>query len=109
MGRIVIVGYRPKPGQADALKTLMASHVPRLRVEGLATAREPITMEARDGTILEVFEWISKEAIESAHTNPVVQSMWQEYDAVCDYVPVDSVAEAASLFSEFTPLGSSGH
>ena len=108
MKRIVIVGYRPKPGQADALKTLMASHVPRLRAEGLATAREPIIMEARDGTILEVFEWVSKEAIASAHTNPAVQSMWQEYDAVCDYVPVAEVAEVDSLFSEFTPLGSGG-
>lgn len=109
MGRIVIVGYQPKPGKADALKTLMASHLPRLRAEGLVTARESIIMEAQDGTILEVFEWVSKEAIESAHTNAVVQSMWQEYDAVCDYVPVASVAEAESLFSEFTPMGPGSH
>jgi hypothetical protein len=31
--------------------------------------------------------------------------MWEEYAAVCDYVPVAQVPEAAQLFSEFTPLG----
>ena len=104
MGRVVIVGYRPKPGQAGALRALMQTHVPRLREAGLVTDRAPITMEAKDGTILEVFEWMSKEAIASAHSHPVVQQMWHEYDAVCDYVPAGTVAEMERLFSEFTPL-----
>ena len=107
MGRIVIVGYRPKPGKADALKALLKSHVQRLRAEGLATSRESIIIEAKDGTVLEVFEWKSKEAIESAHTNSIVQTMWKEYSEVCDYVPIASVEEAKQLFSEFTPLNSS--
>jgi quinol monooxygenase YgiN len=104
MGRIAIVGYKPKPGKADALKQLARTHVQRLRAEGLVTSREPIIMEANDGTIIEVFEWKSKEAIESAHTNPAVQVMWKEYAEVCDYVPVSSIEEAKQLFTEFTPL-----
>lgn len=108
MGRIVIVGYRPKPGMADELRELMQSHLPRLRAEGLVSERPSIMMEAEDGTILEVFEWASREAIERAHTNPVVQEMWREYAEVCDYVPVASVAEASQLFSEFTPLADEG-
>ena len=104
MSRIVIVGYRPKPGKAEALRALMAAHLPRLREAGLVTDRASILMEAKDGTILEVFEWKSKEAIESAHRHPVVQAMWREYDEVCDYVPAGTVAEMEQLFSEFTPL-----
>ncbi len=104
MGRIAIVGYKPKPGKADALKQLARTHVQRLRAEGLVTSRDPIIMEASDGTVIEVFEWKSKEAIESAHTNPVVQAMWKEYAEVCDYVPVASIEEAKQLFSDFTPL-----
>ena len=104
MGRIVIVGYKPKPGKNEALKALMKTHLPRLKQEGLVTDRESIIMEAADGTIIEVFEWISKEAIQNAHTNPEVLKMWAEYAEVCDYVPVGHVAEIGNLFSEFGPL-----
>ncbi|MCA9612411.1 MAG: antibiotic biosynthesis monooxygenase [Sandaracinus sp.] len=104
MGRIVIACYRPKPGATDALHALVRTHVPRLRAEGLVTDRAPIAMAAEDGTVVEVFEWASREAIERAHASPVVHAMWEEFGAVCDYVPIASVAEASALFSEMTPL-----
>ena len=69
MGRIVIACYRPKPGKLDALRALMADHLPILRSQDLVTDRESIIMEAEDGTIVEVFEWKSQEAIEAAHSN----------------------------------------
>jgi quinol monooxygenase YgiN len=104
MGRIVIACYRPKPGRQEDLRRLMTDHVATLRSLGLATDRPAIAMEAQDGTVVEVFEWQSREAIEAAHTNPTVQAMWQAYGEVCDYVPIGSVPEAARLFSEFSPL-----
>jgi len=104
MGRIVISCYRPKPGQQDALRQLMKTHVPTLRSIDLVTDRTPIAMEAADGTIIEVFEWKSDEAIQSAHGNPVVLRMWEEYGKVCDYIPVSQVPEASQMFSNFTPL-----
>jgi hypothetical protein len=105
MGRIVIACYRPKPDQQERLRGLIAGHVPTLRSLGLVTDRAPIAMEATDGTIVEVFEWASADAIQAAHRHPAVLAMWEEYAAVCDYVPVAQVPEAAQLFSEFTPLG----
>ena len=104
MGKIVIVGYKPKNGKAAELKTLMRTHLPRLKQAGLATDRESIIMEAADGTIVEVFEWLSEEAIQNAHKNPEVLKMWGEYAEVCDYVPVGSLTEAGSLFSSFEPV-----
>jgi hypothetical protein len=104
MGRIVIACYKPKPGKNEALKELMKTHLPRLKQENLVTDRPSIMMESKDGTIIEVFEWISDEAIKNAHTNPAVLQMWGEYGEVCDYVPVGTVAEAADLFSGFEPL-----
>jgi protein tyrosine phosphatase (PTP) superfamily phosphohydrolase (DUF442 family) len=101
MPRTVIVGYRPKPGRQAALDALMCTHFARLYEQGLVTRRRPILMRARDGTVLEVFEWKSQRAIDEAHENPAVLAMWSEYAAVCDYVPVGSVAEAAELFSGF--------
>lgn len=104
MERLVIVGYKPFPGKESELKKLMRTHWQILHRENLVTARKPIMMEAGDGTIIEVFGWKSREAIEAAHSNSAVQEMWGKYAEVCEYIPVGSVAESASLFSEFTPL-----
>lgn len=101
MARTVIACYRPKPGQQGALDALMCTHFARLYEQGLVTRRRPIVMRARDGTLLEVFEWKSQRAIDGAHANAAVLAMWSEYAEVCDYVPVGSVAEAAELFSGF--------
>jgi hypothetical protein len=104
MGRIVISCYKPKAGKEKALRALIVDHVPTLRRIGLVSERTPILMEATDGTLVEVFEWVSAEAIQSAHSHPAVLRMWEEYGKVCDYVPVAQVPEAAQLFSEFTPF-----
>ena len=104
MGRIVIAVYKPKSGMVSKLEELMKTHVQILRSESLVTDREPIIMQALDGSVVEVFEWVSKEAIESAHQNPVVLEMWQKYSEVCDYTPISQVSESQQLFSEFTAI-----
>ena len=56
MGDMVIVAYRPKPGQEDALLALTREHVPMLRRLGLATDRPCLVMRSGSGVIIEVFE-----------------------------------------------------
>lgn len=104
MGRVVIACYRPKDGCRDQLRVLMNEHVNILRSQGLVTDRAPILMEAVDGSLVEVFEWLSKDAIKSAHSNPIVLEMWEQHARVCTYIPVADLAESSQLFSEFTPL-----
>jgi hypothetical protein len=89
---------------ATELETLVKTHVLLLRSQGLATERESIIMRAEDGTIVEVFEWVSAEAIESAHQNAAVLEMWQSYSDVCDYIPISEVSESQQVFAEFTPV-----
>lgn len=102
--RIVIVGYKPFPGKVNELHTLMKKHVDILRKEGLASDREAIIMTTPGGTVIEVFGWKSKEAIEAAHSNVAVQKLWGEYAEVCEYIPVGHMQELQNLFSEFSPL-----
>ena len=104
MGRVVIVAYKPKPGKEAALKELIKTHLPRLKQEGLVTDRESIIMEASDGTVIEVFEWLSDEAKKKAHKNPVVQQMWSEYAEVSDYIPIGDLDEGGRTFSDYKPL-----
>ena len=101
MGIIVIVGYKPKAGKEQVLDVLVQTHVQTLREQKLVTDRDPVLMKAGDGTVIEVFEWVSKAAIEAAHSNPVVLKMWQEYAQVCDYVPLSQLPECSELFAEF--------
>jgi len=104
MGRIAIAAYRPKPGKEELLLALTREHLPILRSQGLATHRPAHAMRAADGTIIEVFEWKSEEAIAAAHHNPTVQAMWNRYAEACDYVPLNTVPESSNLFAGFEPL-----
>src|SRR5947199_4571130 len=97
-GIVVIVAYRPKPGHEKELLEIVRTRVPTLRKEDLVTDRVPVMMRAKDGTIIEVSEWKSREAIEAAHKNPRVLALWEKFFAVCDCVPLKAVAEAETMF-----------
>lgn len=103
-GVCVIVAYRPKPGRDAELLELVRSRVPTLAKEGLVTSRTPVIMRAKDGTIIEVSEWKSREAIEAAHRNPNVLSMWNKFFALCDCVPLNTVPESTEMFAGFELL-----
>ena len=105
-GVCVIVAYRPKPGKGDELLELVRTRVPTLRKEGLISDRVPTIMRARDGTIIEVSEWKSREAIDAAHKNPNVLAMWEKFFAACDCVPLNTLAEADEMFAGFAPIDS---
>jgi hypothetical protein len=61
-------------------------------------------MRARDGTMIEVFEWLSPHSCERARDNPAVQALQAEFAAVCEFVPLGQLPEAAQTPSEFDAL-----
>ena len=101
---MVIAVYRPKPGKDAELLERMREHLPVLRQEGLVTDRPSIMMRAKDGTILEVFEWKSAAHVERAHTNPAVLAMWERFGKVCDYGRLADLAEVGDMFAHFEPI-----
>ncbi len=107
MGDIVIVAYRPKPGCEAALAALATTHLPILRRLGFVTDRPEILMRGENGVVVEVFEW-KQGATARAHAHPEVLALWERYAAVCDYVPLSTLPEAASLFATFAPLQEAG-
>lgn len=104
MGIIVISAYKPKPGKETELLEVVKTHVPILVELGMATNREVIAMRSKNGTILEVFEWVSKQAISDAHNHPRVHKMWAEFEACCDYEVLSNLDECKGLFAEFEPV-----
>ena len=104
MGRTVIVGYRPKPGFEHDLVALVRRHWQVLREQALVSQQPPSLMRSADGTVIEVFEWLSAQSIERAHGNPAVQALWSEFAAVCDLVPLREIPEVSQPIAEFAPL-----
>jgi quinol monooxygenase YgiN len=101
MGRFVIVSHTPKPGQDEQLLAAVRKHLEVLREQQLVTEHPASVMRASDGTIVEVFEWRSSEAIQAAHGNPAVHALWKEFGAACDYTPLARLKEAQQMFAEF--------
>jgi hypothetical protein len=101
MGRFVIVAYTPKPNREAQLMAAVRKHLRVLEDEKLITERPGSVMRAGDGTIVEVFEWRSADAIQQAHTNPAVQALWSEFSEACDFTPLARLKEAQQMFAEF--------
>lgn len=54
--------------------------------------------------LTEVFEWVSREAIEGAHKNPVVIDLWKKFESVYWYETPANLKEFQNMFSHFEPL-----
>ncbi|MHC4415413.1 MAG: hypothetical protein ACYS0G_09030 [Planctomycetota bacterium] len=104
MGEFVIAAYRPLEGRERELLEEVRQHLPTLRGQGLVTDRPSLVMRAKDGTIVEVFEWESLEAIAQAHENEVVQAMWGRFSQVCEYVSLAKIDECQRPFPSFEPV-----
>lgn len=103
MGAMVIVAYRPKPGREVELESLVREHVPCLRTLGLVTERPAQAMRAKDGIIVEMFEWRDG-GIEAAHNSSRVAELWERFASTCDYVPLRELPEAATMFAQFESM-----
>jgi quinol monooxygenase YgiN len=104
VGSISIACYQPRPGREEELLELVRHHMEPLRNQGLVTGRTPIVMRTKSGTIVEVFEWVSEEAIAGAHSNPVVLDLWKKFEAVCWYETPSNIPEFQNMFSSFEPV-----
>jgi Mg2+/citrate symporter len=96
--------YKPHEGKENELMTIVKAHLPMLRRLGLASAKEGYLAQAMDGTIIEVFEWASPDAVKQAHTHPEVSKVWDEMTAVADFNPMNELQEAERPFPGFAVL-----
>lgn len=104
MGLFVIAAYRPKPGKEADLHSAIRDHMSILRSQSLVTDRPAHVMKAKNGTILEVFEWKSQQAIDAAHSNAAVKALWDQFHQCCDYGGLKDLPEMAEMFPNFEPF-----
>ncbi|MES2279761.1 MAG: hypothetical protein V4592_27260 [Bacteroidota bacterium] len=102
---MAIAIYRAKPGNEDALMKLVEKHLPALRQLGLATNRESYMAKAKDGSILEVFEWASTNAISAAHQHPAISAIWEKMILIAEFPPLGGLPEVQRPFPGFEIIG----
>jgi hypothetical protein len=101
----VIAAYRPKPGKELELRKLVRQHRRALDEAHLVTKRPTLLLRARsDGTVLEIFEWVSAKAADEALQHPAIRAMWSKFALIADFVPLSTIAEAGKAFSQFEGL-----
>ncbi len=98
---VVIAMYRPKEGKLMELEALVKRHFSTLHEYGLTTEQKPFIARSSDGSILEVFEWTSKEAAEKAHDHPAVAKIWEAMALVCEFGCLEQLPEAKNRFPHF--------
>lgn len=98
---LAFASYKPKQGQEAALMELVKKHLPKLRELGLATDRDNYVAKSSDGRIIEVFEWVSSNAVSAAHQHPAVSDIWEKMILVADFLPMNTLPECNGPFVDF--------
>ena len=104
MGILVICSYRPHPGHEDEALMLVKAHVPLLRAHDLITERAVVQGTAKDGEIVEIFEWASREKSRGAPAIAEIGAHWKAMSAVMDFVPLAQLGETQHAFAHFEPF-----
>jgi hypothetical protein len=98
---VVIAMYRPHEGKIAELETLVRKHFSTLKEYGLTTDKDSFIGRSADGSLLEIFEWISAEAAEQAHDHPAVAKVWEAMGEVCDFGKLSDLPESKNRFPHF--------
>lgn len=98
---VVIAMYRPKAGRLPELEALVKKHFGTLKEYGLTTEQGSFIGRSEDGSIIEIFEWISRSAAEQAHDHPAVAKIWEAMAMVCDFGCLEQMPEAKNRFPHF--------
>lgn len=104
MAQIALIVYKPWKEKSAELVASLLHNIPVMRKLGLVTDREQIIAQAKDGSILQIFEWIGEESEEQAMAHPVVQEMWIRVSKMCDFQKPMAVAEFQEQLSKFDTL-----
>ena len=82
---LTLVTYRARPGNEEALRGVLRTHVARLRELGLVADRPHFVAMKKDepGTVVEQFWWLNEGTAAHAEDNSEVQELWMRVEDLC--------------------------
>ena len=102
--QLYVALYRPHTGQEEALKKLIAQHIPTLRRLELITDRKATLMKSQDGTYVEIAEWLGPDSAEKAHHHPELAKVWEAMGEIADFPALENLQESKMRFPHFQPV-----
>jgi hypothetical protein len=84
-----VARYRVKPDRVDDFLEIIDRHWVTLRELELVTDREVevyLGSERDSGRpiVVEIFDWVDKDASQRAHTHPMVSGVWESMGPLCE-------------------------
>ena len=101
---MAFASYKAKEGKEAELMKLVDKHLPALRELGLVTDRSAYLAKSSNGTIIEVFEWVSMNAIGAAHQHPAISDIWEKMILIAEFPPMNTLPEGVKPFPGFAVL-----
>lgn len=85
----VICTFRVKPDEVASFRELLNLHWPTLRrLELVNDAVEQVFVGSDEGVegpvFVSIFDWVSAEAVETAHEHPDVAEIWEAMEPLCE-------------------------
>ncbi len=96
--------YKPKDGSEEDLKNILKDHLPVLKQLGFITGAGHFFARSANGTLIEIFEWVSEEAKVAAHQHPAVREIWGRMMPICEFPALKDLPEAQNRFPNFDLL-----
>jgi len=85
----VICTFRVRPDEIESFRALLDRHWPTLRrLELVNDTPEQVFIGTDDGAdgpvFISIFDWVSAEAVETAHEHPAVAEIWEAMEPLCE-------------------------
>lgn len=109
MSRISIIAYKPLPGFDTGFKEVLKEHTKALLEEGFITERPVYQMQAFDGTVIEVFEWVSDDAKDKANQHPRIMELWNRFYEYAEMVKLMDIMECHEPFASFRGIDANAY
>ena len=98
---LALAAYRPRCGKEDELLRLLAEELATLRRRGHVTGRRAPVVRAASGELLVVLEWSTEHAVDDAHADPEVLTVWDRKATLAEYVAPAAVPGAGVPFARW--------
>ena len=102
MTELALAAYRPREGHEDELLRVLEQDIATLRRRGHVTDRRAPLVRTESGELLVVLEWSSEHAVDDAHEDLEVLSVWKRKDQLAHYVSPSELAGAEMPFARWS-------
>jgi hypothetical protein len=100
MSRVLIVSYRPAPGQLEAVVVLLRAQYRRLRSLGVTQPSAPILARSAAGELTYVAVFDQANGVDRCWEDPEFQDLDAQIGQLAEMIPVRALHEASGSYMD---------